>query len=187
MKDCRKKRQDHSVLKNDTSQTHHATILNASATTKQCKKLVLFYDASEHMVCCHDYLYDEALILLRRIKLGNGKQLVAKSLGKLALELYTHLKAHNSGNSTRVIIIETVLSVPELHTNPLSCSALCRGEEKVTVEFKRDSFKAFIDGETLFCGTGINGVYDVNAEIIDRLDSPYLEHQAMLKLFGTIV
>lgn len=94
--------------------------------------LLLDSGASDHMAQNKKWLSSARIIPPREIVLGNGAVIMARQRGNLTL------KPRDAGRpSTHTITLKDVLFVPQLHTNLLSCPALCR--EGYTVNIDQDN------------------------------------------------
>ena len=167
---CPKRKQDRdsAFIKTDVSQAHHATLLLASPQSKGNVRLILDSGASDHMVCSATYLFDIEEIPPRGIKLGNGQEVIARSRGKMSLRAKIQEEVPLRQTREKNVVLQHVLCVPSLQTNLISCSALSRERDTVTVEFGHGLFTLLIDGNPIFQGREAGGVYILNAEMIRR-------------------
>ena len=146
-----------------TSFANHAVMMMAGTFHGTGVEFVIDSGASDHMVRRAEWLTKRKNIRPRAILLGNGKTVMARESGTLALSATIRYKEEVY---TYELFLDDVLLVPELHTNLLSCPALCR--EDFQVLFGRGKCNAMKDGILRLQGTLRSGVFIAECHPVSR-------------------
>lgn len=119
---------------------------------------------SDHMVTCLEWLSNVRNIAPQSIIVGNGTRVYAEYSGTLSLKTSVE---YQGDVFYKTVVLKQVLFVPELQSNLLSCSTLCR--DGYRINFRSDKCVGLLDGMIRFQGSGVNGVYRLHGRPVHTM------------------
>lgn len=148
------------IVKGD--EMHHNTA-ETSGSDKEDNMFIFDSGASDHMVWSNDYLRDIVDIEPRPITVGKGNIVYASQRGILSLRTFV---GPDKNRDERVLVIQEVLFVPQLHANLLSCSRLC--ESGYNIKFSKEYCYAEHFGVLHFRATKERGIYHIKTFPVEQ-------------------